>query len=85
MRGRPGVALDAPLGHKGPAFVRSHLDGMEVRIADPPRANEIVVAVAVAVADFGQPQPRVSELTKSKIKVVAGPRQARSRRRRSRV
>jgi hypothetical protein len=83
MRDRPGVALDAPLGHKGPAFVRSHLDGMEVRIADPPRANEIVVAVAVA--DFGQPQPRVSELTKSEIKVVVGPRQARSRRRRSRV
>ena len=46
-RGGPGVALDVPLGHKDAAFVRSHFDGMEVRIADAPRANEIVVAVAV--------------------------------------
>ena len=46
-RGGPGVALDIPLGHKDAAFVRSHFDGMEVRVADAPRANEIVVAVAV--------------------------------------
>jgi hypothetical protein len=46
-RGGPGVALDVPLGHKDAAFVRSHFDGMEVRVADAPRANEIVVAVAV--------------------------------------
>src|SRR5580692_3267374 len=45
-RGGPGVALDVPLGHKDAAFVRSHFDGMEIRIADAPRANEIVVAVA---------------------------------------
>ena len=44
-RGGPGVALDIPLGHKDAAFVRSHFDGMEVRIADAPRANEIMVAV----------------------------------------
>ena len=31
-RGGPGVALDIPLGHKDAAFVRSHFDGMEVRI-----------------------------------------------------
>ena len=41
------MALDVPLGHKDAAFVRSHFDGMEVRIADAPRANEIMVAVAV--------------------------------------
>src|SRR5882762_10236363 len=46
-RGGMGVALDVPLGHKDAAFVRSHFDGMEVRINDAPRANEIVVAVAV--------------------------------------
>ena len=38
-RGGPGVALDVPLGHKDAAFVRSHFDGMEVRIADAPRAE----------------------------------------------
>ena len=40
-RGGPGVALDIPLGHKDAAFVRSHFDGMEVRVVDAPRANEI--------------------------------------------
>ena len=52
-RGGPGVALDVPLGHKDAAFVRSHFDGMELRVADAPRANEIIVAVAVT--DSGRP------------------------------
>jgi Amino acid synthesis len=65
-RGGPGVALDIPLGHKDAAYVRSHFDGMEVRISDAPRANEIVVAVAVT--DSGRPLPRVGGLTKDQIK-----------------
>jgi hypothetical protein len=65
-RGGPGVALDIPLGHKDAAFVRSHFDGMEVRINDAPRADEIVVAVAVT--DSGRPFPRVGGLTKDQIK-----------------
>ena len=65
-RGGPGVALDIPLGHKDAAFVRSHFDGMEVRITDAPRANEIVVALAVT--DSGRPLPRVGGLTKTEIK-----------------
>ena len=65
-RGGPGVPFDIPLGHKDAAFVRSHFDGMEVRIADAPRANEIVVAVAVT--DSGRPLPRVGGLTKDQIK-----------------
>jgi Amino acid synthesis len=69
-RGGPGVALDVPLGHKDAAFVRSHFDGMEVRIADAPRANEIVVAVAVT--DSGRPLPRVGGLTKHEIKGIDG-------------
>ena len=59
-RGGPGAAFDIPLGHKDAAFVRSHFDGMEVRIADAPRAGEIVVAVAVT--DSGRPLPRVGGL-----------------------
>jgi hypothetical protein len=59
-RGGPGVAFDIPLGHKDAAFVRSHFDGMEVRIVDSPRAGEIVVAVAVT--DSGRPLPRVGGL-----------------------
>lgn len=65
-RGGPGVALDIPLGHKDAAFVRSHFDGMEVRISDAPRANEIMVAVAVT--DSGRPHPRVGGLQKHEIK-----------------
>lgn len=65
-RGGPGVALDIPLGHKDAAFVRSHFDGMEVRIVDAPRADEIVVAVALT--DSGRPLPRVGGLKKDDIK-----------------
>ena len=61
-----GVVLDIPLGHKDAAFVRSHFDGMEVRINDAPRANEIMVAVAVT--DSGRPLARVGGLTKEQIK-----------------
>ena len=59
-RGGPGVTLDIPLGHKDAAFVRSHFDGMEIRVNDAPRANEIMVAVAVT--DSGRPLPRVGGL-----------------------
>jgi hypothetical protein len=65
-RGGLGVALDIPLGHKDAAFVRSHFDGMEVRIADAPRANEVVVAIAVTGS--GRPLARVGGLTKDQIK-----------------
>jgi Amino acid synthesis len=65
-RGGPGIALDIPLGHKDAAFVRSHFDGMEIRVNDAPRANEILVAIAVT--DSGRPLPRVGGLTKDQIK-----------------
>ncbi len=58
--GSMGQPLDVPLGHKDAAYVRSHFDGMEVRINDAPRANEIVVAIAVT--DSGRPLPRVGGL-----------------------
>lgn len=69
-RGAMGVALDIPLGHKDAAKVRSHFDGMEVRIPDAPRDDEIVVAVAVT--DSGRPHSRVGGLTKDKIVGVDG-------------
>lgn len=56
-----GTAIDVPLGHKDAAYVRSHFDGMEVRVSDAPRADEIVVCVAVT--DSGRPLPRVGGLT----------------------
>jgi hypothetical protein len=65
-RGGMGVVLDIPLGHKDAAYVRSHFDGMEVRINDAPRANEIMVAIAIT--DSGRPLARVGGLTKDQIK-----------------
>jgi hypothetical protein len=65
-RGGMGVVLDIPLGHKDAAFVRSHFDGMEVRLNDAPRANEIMVAIAVT--DSGRPLARVGGLTKDQVK-----------------
>ncbi len=59
--GGPGQTLDVPLGHKDAAYVRSHFDAVEVRLADAPRSDEILVAVAVT--DSGRPLPRVGGLT----------------------
>jgi hypothetical protein len=64
--GGPGQPLDVPLGHKDAAYVRSHFDGIEVRLNDSPRADEIMVAVAVA--DSGRPLARVGGLRASEAK-----------------
>jgi len=65
-RGGLGTAIDVPLGHKDAAFVRSHFDAMEARVADAPRANEIVVAVVVT--DSGRPLARIGGLQAHEIK-----------------
>lgn len=65
-----GTAIDVPLGHKDAAFVRSHFDAIEARVADAPRANEIVVAVAVT--DSGRPLARVGGLQKNEVVGVDG-------------
>ena len=64
--GGPGTALDVPLGYKNAAYVRTHFDSMEVRIADAPRDNEIVLIVAVT--DSGRPLPRIGGLTMEEAK-----------------
>lgn len=64
-QGTMGTVLDVPIGHKDAAYVRSHFDGMEVRIPDAPRANEIMVAVVVT--DSGRPLPRVGGLTHDEV------------------
>jgi Amino acid synthesis len=65
-RGTLGAVLDVPLGHKAAAYVRSHFDGMEVRIPDAPRADEIVIAVVLTAS--GRPLPRVGGLKTNEIK-----------------
>jgi hypothetical protein len=65
-RGGLGTTIDVPLGHKDAAFVRSHFDAMEARVADAPRANEVVVAVVVT--DSGRPLARIGGLQVHEIK-----------------
>ena len=65
-RGGLGTAIDVPLGHKDAAFVHSHFDAMEARVADAPRANEIVVAVVVT--DSGRPLARIGGLQVADVK-----------------
>jgi hypothetical protein len=69
-QGGMGTAVDVPLGHKDAAFVRSHFDAMEARIADAPRAHEIVVVVVVT--DSGRPLPRIGGLQVHEIKGTDG-------------
>lgn len=64
-QGGLGTAIDVPLGHKDAAYVRSHFDAMEARVADAPRADEIVVAVVVT--DSGRPLPRIGGLQVNEI------------------
>ena len=68
--GTLGTAIDVPLGHKDAAFVRSHFDAIEARVADAPRADEIVVAVAVTAS--GRPLARVGGLRADDIQGVDG-------------
>lgn len=64
--GGPGTGIDIPLHYKDAMFVRSHFDGIELRIPDAPRDDEIVVAVAVT--NGGRPHPRVGGLKKEEVK-----------------
>jgi len=64
--GGMGTGLDVPVHYKDAAFVRTHYDAMEVRIADAPRADELVVALVVT--DSGRPHPRIGGLQKGEVK-----------------
>jgi len=68
--GGPGASIDVPLHYKDAAFVRSHFDAMEVRLADAPRADEILVALVVT--DGGRPHPRIGGLTIDEAKKTDG-------------
>jgi hypothetical protein len=42
-----GGRLDVPITHINASYVRSHFDGIEIGIADAPRADEILLALAM--------------------------------------
>jgi hypothetical protein len=56
-RGGAGASLDVAIKHKDDHTVRSHHQTFEVRIADAPRADELVIWVAVASS--GRPHARL--------------------------
>lgn len=64
-RAGPGAVFDIPLGYKDAVFVRSHFDGIEVRIPGAPKANEIVVAIGLTTG--GRPLPRVGGLQRGEV------------------
>jgi hypothetical protein len=59
-RGGMGSTIDVPLGHKDAAFVRSHFDAIEARLADAPHRDEILLCLALT--DGGRPLPRIGGL-----------------------
>lgn len=48
LRAEPGAALSIPMWHTRAAATRSHYQSCELRIADAPHADEIVVAIAAS-------------------------------------
>jgi hypothetical protein len=60
-RGPAGVVFDIPLKHITDATIRSHHQSVEVRIADAPHPDEILVALAAAAQ--GRPQQRLASLS----------------------
>lgn len=48
LRAGPGVGVAVPLGHTTQGSRRSHYQGMEVRVAGAPAADEVVVIAAAA-------------------------------------
>jgi len=58
-RGAAGAPIDIAIKHKHDHSVRSHHQTFEVRIADAPRADEIVIWVALAAS--GRPLSRLGE------------------------
>lgn len=60
-RAAAGTVFDIPLKHFTDATIRSHHQSLEVRIADAPHADEIVIALAGAAQ--GRPQQRLAPLS----------------------
>lgn len=60
-RAPAGATFDIPLKHITDATIRSHHQSVEVRIADAPHADEIVIALAGA--SRGRPQQRLAPLS----------------------
>ena len=60
-RAAAGTVFDIPLKHITDATIRSHHQSVEVRLADAPHPDEIIIALAAA--SQGRPQQRLAPLS----------------------
>ncbi len=70
--GAAGTSIDIPIHHRVAAYVRSHFDTMEVRVADSPRPNELMLVIAMTTG--GRPHARVGGLRADEIAKFDGQR-----------
>ena len=70
--GPAGTTIDIPIHHRVAAYVRSHFDTLEVRVADAPRPDEMLLVIAMATG--ARPHARVGGLRVDEISKFDGNR-----------
>jgi Amino acid synthesis len=70
--GSAGAGIDVPIHHRVAAYVRSHFDTVEVRVADAPRADEMMLVLAMTTG--ARPHERVGGLRVDQIAKFDGQR-----------
>jgi hypothetical protein len=70
--GGAGSSIDVPIHHRVAAYVRSHFDSLEVRVADAPRADEMMLVLAMTTGP--RPHARVGGLRADEISKFDGQR-----------
>jgi hypothetical protein len=70
--GATGSAIDIPIHHRVAAYVRSHFDSLEVRVADAPRPDEMLLVIAMTTG--ARPHARVGGLRADEIAKFDGQR-----------
>ena len=70
--GPAGSTIDIPIHHRVAAYVRSHFDSLEVRVADSPRPDELMLVIAMTTGP--RPHARVGGLRADEIAKFDGQR-----------
>jgi hypothetical protein len=70
--GPAGTVIDIPIHHRVAAYVRSHFDTIEFRIADAPRPNEMLLVIGMTTGP--RPHARVGGLRADEIAKFDGQR-----------
>ena len=70
--GAAGASIDIPIHHRVAAYVRSHFDSLEVRVADAPRPDEMLLVIAMTTGP--RPHARVGGLRANEIAKFDGQR-----------